>query len=107
MPYFQLPQDLEKRDVAERFTPNGAQKVTLIVAGCYIVGIAILWNVPYLKYLLYPFKLLTVALHEVCGLYNKTGERSNPTLTSSPQLMLLFGIGFLRNHSLVMLLRGS
>ncbi|KAG8808694.1 hypothetical protein FRC19_005716, partial [Serendipita sp. 401] len=42
----------------------GAQKVTLIVAGCYIVGIAILWNVPYLKYLLYPFKLLTVALHE-------------------------------------------
>ncbi|KAG9053581.1 hypothetical protein FS842_007791 [Serendipita sp. 407] len=33
MPYFQLPQDLEKRDVAERFTPNGAQKVTLIVAG--------------------------------------------------------------------------
>ncbi|KIM25998.1 hypothetical protein M408DRAFT_330785 [Serendipita vermifera MAFF 305830] len=68
MPTFDVPHDFryQRRDVDLRyqFTPNDTQRTTLIVAGCYIVGIAILWHVPYLKYILYPFKLLTVALHE-------------------------------------------
>jgi len=44
--------------------PNESQKLTLIIIGCYIFGILILWNVPYLKLVLYPFKLVTVAFHE-------------------------------------------
>lgn len=54
-----------RRDVAEQLTPNDTQKVTLIVAACYIVAIAILWHVPILEKLIYPFKLLTVGLHEM------------------------------------------
>ncbi|WVQ88099.1 hypothetical protein IAS59_001833 [Cryptococcus gattii] len=72
-----------KRDVAEQLTPNDTQKVTLIVAACYIVAIAILVlvsfnyvfanpspannyrHVPILEKLIYPFKLLTVGLHEM------------------------------------------
>ncbi|CAG8650723.1 3990_t:CDS:2 [Acaulospora colombiana] len=55
---------LHKRAVADRFTPNETQRVTLIVGASYIVAIAILWHIPYLNLVLYPFKLLTVALHE-------------------------------------------
>jgi len=35
------------------------------VAGCYIIVIAILWHVPYLNKIIYPFKLLTVGFHEM------------------------------------------
>ena len=38
-------------------TVNDTQKVTLGVIGAYIVGIAILWNVPYLRQVLWPFKV--------------------------------------------------
>ena len=31
------------RDFESRITPNATQRTTLIVAGCYIVAIAILW----------------------------------------------------------------
>ena len=31
------------RDFKTRVTPNETQKITLIVAGCYVVVIAILW----------------------------------------------------------------
>lgn len=43
---------------------NESQKFTLIAICCYVVGILFLWNVPYLKLILYPFKLITVAFHE-------------------------------------------
>ncbi|TDL21739.1 hypothetical protein BD410DRAFT_789489 [Rickenella mellea] len=56
---------LSSRDFRAQITPNATQKNTLIIAGVYIVAIAILWNVPYLKLILYPFKLLTVGLHEM------------------------------------------
>jgi len=49
----------------DRLTPNETQKITLIVASCYIVLIAILWHVPMLAWILYPFKLLTVGFHEM------------------------------------------
>lgn len=45
-------------------TPNNEQKITLIVAGCYVVVIGILWHIPFLSWILYPFKLLTVGFHE-------------------------------------------
>jgi len=55
---------LESRDAQSDLTPNETQRTTLIVGGCYIIAIAILWHVPYLNKILYPFKLLTVAMHE-------------------------------------------
>ncbi|KDQ29027.1 hypothetical protein PLEOSDRAFT_1063774 [Pleurotus ostreatus PC15] len=53
------------RDFKTRVTPNETQRDTLIVAGVYIIAIAILWHVPYLKVVIYPFKLLTVGFHEM------------------------------------------
>ncbi|KAF8894798.1 peptidase M50B-like-domain-containing protein [Infundibulicybe gibba] len=53
------------RDFRTQITPNTTQRTTLIVAGCYIVVIAILWHAPYLSRLIYPFKLLTVGFHEM------------------------------------------
>ncbi|KAF9464600.1 peptidase M50B-like-domain-containing protein [Collybia nuda] len=53
------------RDFKTQVTPNETQKITLIVAGCYILIIGILWHVPVLKLIIYPFKLLTVGFHEM------------------------------------------
>lgn len=43
--------------VQRDLTVRGAQGVTLGVIAAYVVGIAILWNVPYLRYILWPFKV--------------------------------------------------
>jgi len=68
MPYIDTVLDtrvvLESSDVRDILTPNDTQRTTLIVGGCYIIAIAILWHVPYINKILYPFKLLTVSLHE-------------------------------------------
>ncbi|KAG2365866.1 peptidase M50B-like-domain-containing protein [Suillus spraguei] len=53
------------RDIATQLTPNATQRTTLIVAGCYVILIAILWHVPVLSWIIYPFKLLTVGFHEM------------------------------------------
>ncbi|KAK4137503.1 hypothetical protein BT67DRAFT_438764 [Trichocladium antarcticum] len=45
-------------------TVNDAQKVTLGIIAAYVVAIAILWNVPYIKWVLWPFKMLVIAFHE-------------------------------------------
>ncbi|KAK0615918.1 peptidase M50B-like-domain-containing protein [Bombardia bombarda] len=45
-------------------TVNDTQKVTLGVIGAYIVAIALLWNLPYVRYVLWPFKMLVIAFHE-------------------------------------------
>jgi len=50
---------------AANLKPNETQRNTLIVAGIYILAIAILWHVPILKMIIYPFKLLTVGFHEM------------------------------------------
>ncbi|KAI6151133.1 peptidase M50B-like-domain-containing protein [Pisolithus tinctorius] len=65
MPILDDEHYLYSRDAASDLTPNATQKVTLIVAGCYVVAIAILWHVPYLSWIIYPFKLLTVGFHEM------------------------------------------
>ncbi|KAK4191711.1 peptidase M50B-like-domain-containing protein [Podospora australis] len=41
-----------------------AQKVTLGIIAAYVVVIAILWNVPYIRWVLWPFKMLVIAFHE-------------------------------------------
>lgn len=44
--------------------PTHDQRTIIIIACFYVIIIAILWNVPYLKLIIYPFKLNTVGLHE-------------------------------------------
>ena len=53
---------LVSRDLSVR----GAQGVTLGVIAAYVVGIAILWNVPYLRYILWPFKVSSHPLQIAC-----------------------------------------
>lgn len=43
---------------------NDAQKVTLGIIAAYVVVIALLWNIPYIRWSLWPFKMLTIAFHE-------------------------------------------
>ena len=43
MPSLDVPNYLFSRDVQSDLTPNATQRVTLIVAGCYVIAIAILW----------------------------------------------------------------
>ncbi|KAK1761011.1 peptidase M50B-like-domain-containing protein [Echria macrotheca] len=45
-------------------TVNDTQKVTLGVIAAYVVGIALLWNIPYVRGILWPFKMLVIAFHE-------------------------------------------
>ncbi|GAA5876927.1 hypothetical protein JCM8547_006312 [Rhodosporidiobolus lusitaniae] len=51
---------LSRRDLA----PTDTQKVTLGVIGAYAVVITILWNIPVVNYVLWPFKMLTIGFHE-------------------------------------------
>ncbi|KAK7023914.1 peptidase M50B-like-domain-containing protein [Favolaschia claudopus] len=53
------------RSAEDVLRPNATQRTTLIVAGVYIIAIAILWHVPILNKIIYPFKLLTVGFHEM------------------------------------------
>ncbi|KIY48278.1 hypothetical protein FISHEDRAFT_43437 [Fistulina hepatica ATCC 64428] len=55
------------RDFDSKITPNATQRTTLIVAGCYIIVIAILWHVPFLNKItrVLPYRLLTVGFHEM------------------------------------------
>lgn len=43
---------------------SDTQKITLGVIFAYIAAIAILWNVPYIRSILWPFKMLVIAFHE-------------------------------------------
>ncbi|KAI0028186.1 peptidase M50B-like-domain-containing protein [Vararia minispora EC-137] len=56
---------LVARDFGNRIRPTDTQRTTLIVAGIYVIAIAILWHVPILNFIIYPFKLLTVGFHEM------------------------------------------
>jgi hypothetical protein len=44
---------LSRRDL----TVTDTQKVTLGIIGAYIVVIALLWNLPYIRWVLWPFKV--------------------------------------------------
>lgn len=45
-------------------TVNSTQKVTLGIIAVYAVVIALLWNIPYVRWCLWPFKMLVIAFHE-------------------------------------------
>ncbi|PWN92211.1 hypothetical protein FA10DRAFT_228119 [Acaromyces ingoldii] len=55
---------LAKRADESRIDPTADQRTLIIVACVYAVVIVLLWNIPYLKMIIYPFKLLTVGFHE-------------------------------------------
>ncbi|KAI0549598.1 peptidase M50B-like-domain-containing protein [Xylaria curta] len=58
---------LVARDVVSRrdlTVTSDSQKVTLGVIAAYVVVIAILWNFPYVRWSLWPFKMLVIAFHE-------------------------------------------
>ncbi|GAP88089.1 putative Pc12g01000 protein [Rosellinia necatrix] len=58
---------LVARDVVSRrdlTVTSDSQKVTLGIIAAYVVVIAILWNVPYVRWSLWPFKMLVIAFHE-------------------------------------------
>ncbi|KAJ2002722.1 hypothetical protein GGI04_001331 [Coemansia thaxteri] len=61
-----LRRSVTKGDVVNALTPTHDQKIVLIVVCVYAVAILVLWHIPYLKIILLPFKLVTVALHEFC-----------------------------------------
>ncbi|KAL4897569.1 peptidase M50B-like-domain-containing protein [Aspergillus ambiguus] len=53
------------RHLATRdLTVNHTQSVTLGVMAAYVVVIALLWNLPYVRWSLWPFKMLVIAFHE-------------------------------------------
>ncbi|KAL2119303.1 hypothetical protein VTJ04DRAFT_6263 [Mycothermus thermophilus] len=59
------PHLLPRGELARRdLTVNDAQKITLGIIAAYIVGIALLWNLPYIRWVLWPFKMLVIAFHE-------------------------------------------
>ena len=54
------PADLQSRSLSV----NSTQKATLGIIVAYVVVIALLWNIPYIRWILYPFKMLVIAFHE-------------------------------------------
>jgi len=52
--------DFARRDLSV----NNSQAVTLGIIAVYVVVIALLWNIPYVRNVLWPFKMLTIAFHE-------------------------------------------
>ncbi|KAJ2458298.1 hypothetical protein GGF42_002161 [Coemansia sp. RSA 2424] len=59
-----LKRTVTKGDVTRALTPTHEQKIVLIAICVYALAILVLWRIPYLKVILLPFKLVTVALHE-------------------------------------------
>jgi len=59
------PAVVSARDFQDLVTPNATQRTTLIIGAVYIVAIGILWHLPYVNWIIYPFKLLTVGFHEM------------------------------------------
>lgn len=45
-------------------TVNKTQGITLGIIAVYVVVIALLWNIPYVRWSLWPFKMLVIAFHE-------------------------------------------
>ncbi|KAL8278497.1 hypothetical protein RQP46_009187 [Phenoliferia psychrophenolica] len=59
-----LPGDASKKEHTG-LTPTHDQSITLYVIAIYLVGIGIGWNLVGIRDLIFPFKMLTVAIHEV------------------------------------------
>lgn len=56
---------------------RGADGSAVGVIGAYVVVIAVLWNIPYVKHVLYPFSELLVAFFLVAALLTSS-QRCSP-----------------------------
>ena len=54
-----------KSIIKRSLTVNDTQKVTLGVIAAYVVAIALLWNLPYVRWSLWPFKVRSAS--SVCS----------------------------------------
>ena len=54
----------EQHLLRRNLSVNSTQKTTLGVIVAYVVIIALLWNLPYVRWSLWPFKMLVIAFHE-------------------------------------------
>lgn len=64
---------IARRSVEEALTPTDDQRTTLIIIGAYTAGILVLWNMPFIKYILAPFK--------VRSLYEKAHASNDSQMT--------------------------
>ncbi|OOQ83325.1 hypothetical protein PEBR_35114 [Penicillium brasilianum] len=56
--------DLAPHLIKRSLTVNHTQAITLGIMAVYVVVIALLWNLPYVRWSLWPFKMLVIAFHE-------------------------------------------
>lgn len=76
--------------------PTKTQQITLGVIAAYVVVIAILWNVPYLKMILWPFKVCLLA---------QAPPSPQPSLTGSSQMLVIAFHEF--GHAITAVLTGG
>ncbi|KAJ3325587.1 hypothetical protein HDV06_003405 [Boothiomyces sp. JEL0866] len=55
---------MSSKDFESRLQPSADQWTTIYFIIGYAIGIGLIWHIPYVKEILWPFKILTVALHE-------------------------------------------
>ena len=77
--------------ISTALQPSEAQLQTLYLIAIYSGAILVLWHMPYLEYILWPFKIFTVALHEfshaLAGMC--TGARvSSITVSDGPSVWM-------------------
>ncbi|KAG5923778.1 hypothetical protein E4U42_004844 [Claviceps africana] len=58
------PPSVHSLSMRDLQNPTHTQQITLAFIAAYVVVIAVLWNVPYLRMILWPFKMLVIAFHE-------------------------------------------
>lgn len=68
---------LSRRDLSV----NDAQKVTLGIIAAYVVAIALLWNLPYIRWVLWPFKVRPAPKRPQT---NQTNPLHSPSRPPSP-----------------------
>jgi len=56
--------EVSRHLLRRRLSVDYTQKVTLGIIVVYMVVIALLWNIPYVRWSLWPFKMLVIAFHE-------------------------------------------
>lgn len=59
-PHYLVARQAVQDGVANSLTPTDDQRITLIVIGVYTAAILILWNMPFVKIVLAPFKVIMI-----------------------------------------------
>lgn len=81
---------LARRDLSV----NDAQKVTLGIIGAYVVVIALLWNLPYIRWVLWPFKVRPPPPRIPPTSLSPAQTPKKPPLTTTPRGLQMLVIAF-------------